>query len=165
MQFTELVGLVSALKASVAWAGEIREIGPEVLFRIFLLTRRLEKSAKARKEEVRDRLLAFVEVNGTDDEAGSRHFQFEEGKASRTRKRASAPKPELVEALFASKGLLPGRILQEKVTTTKVVDVSAMEQLVRLGQITQSELEACYEVSFSFNATEIRGVKKLMEGL
>ena len=163
MSLEEMVGLLAGLKASVVWAG--KELAPEVQFRVFLLARKLEKGAKERKEDARDALLDFVEAQGKPDEKGSKHFTFEEGKASRTYKKATAPKVSKVEALFAEKGLVPGTVIQEKVTTTTVVDVSKLDQLVKLGQLTQVEVDACYDESYAFNATETRDSKKLLEGI
>ena len=165
MQLTELTGLLSGLKASVAWAGNLKELAPEVQFRVFLLARKLENGAKVRREELRDSLLLFLDAKGQPDEKGSKHFQFTEGKASRTRKVATSPDPKRVEKLFAEKGLVPGTVIQEVVSTTTVVDVSKLDQLVKLGQLTQGEVDDCYAVSFSLNATEARDTKKLMEGI
>jgi hypothetical protein len=168
MQLSELTSLVVGLKASNFWAGKIVELPPEIQFRVFLLLRKLEAGAKKRKETARDALLAFVEKHGESDENrpdGSQHFNFNEGKASRTRKIASSPTVEKVVALFKSKGLNTDKVILEKVTTTLVVDVSKLEQLVALGQLTTADLEACYEVSHSFNATENKEAKVLLEGL
>jgi len=165
MQLAELTGLLSGLKTSVAWAGNLKELAPQVQFRIFLLARKLEKGAKARREEARDVVLAFIESKGETDERGSQHVQFMEGKASRTIKVATSPDPKRVEKLFAEKGLVPGTVIQDVVTTKSVVDVSKLDQLVKLGQITQGEVDACYDVTFSLTATETKDTKKLMEGI
>lgn len=164
MQLSELTGLVVGLKASSFWAG-VGELAPEVQFRVFLLLRKLESGAKNRKEKARDALLEFVAKHGETDENGSKHFAFREGKASRTRKAATSPTAEKVVELFKAKGLNVDKVIQEKVTTSLVVDVSKLDQLVALGQITQAELDACYGESFSFNATENKEAKALLEGL
>lgn len=165
MKLSDLVGLVTGLKASVAWAGKIEELPPEVQFRAFLLLRKLEVGAKKRKEAVRDALLPFVEKNGTTDERGSQHFQFAEGKASRTRKEAPTPSVAKIVELLKTHGLNASAIVQEKVSTSLVVDVSKLDQLVTLGQLTKEEVASCYDVSHAFNASENKEAKVLLEGL
>jgi hypothetical protein len=165
MQLSELTSLIVGLKASKFWAGKVVELPPEIQFRVFLLLRKLEVGAKKRKESARDELLTFVEKHGQADEKGSKHFDFSEGKASRTRKDGTSPVVEKVAALFKSKGLNSDKVIQEKVTTTLVVDVSKLEQLVALGQLTKAELADCYDVSYSFNATENKEAKTLLEGI
>jgi hypothetical protein len=166
MQLSEMIALVKGLKESVVLKSKVAELSPEVQYRVFLVARKLEAVAKTRKDKAKVALLTFVEANGKTDEKGSQHYIFAEGKAMRTRKVSSSPDVEAVEKLLADKNLDSVRAVKHVQRTDKVVDVSAMEQLVKLGVITQEELDACYPVSFSFNAYETKDFKKdLTEGI
>lgn len=166
MLLSEMIALVKGLRDSVVLKEKITELAPEVQYRVFLVARKLESVAKDRKDAAKAALLVFVEKNGTTDEKGSQHFQFAEGKASRTRKVPGSPDAEAVEKLLISKGLDSVRAVKHVQQTVKVADVSALEQLVKLGVITQEELDACYAVSYAFNAYETKVFKKeLTEGI
>jgi len=166
MQLSEMIALLKGLKASVVLAGKVAELAPEVQYRVFLVARKLEAVAKARKDKAKAALLVFVEQKGVLDEKGSQHFTFAEGKASRTKKVGSSPDVEAVEKLLAAKGLDTVRAIKHVQRTDKVADVSALEQLVKLGVITRDELDACYPVSYAFNAYETKDFKKeLTEGI
>lgn len=166
MQLSEMIALVKGLKDSVVLSGKIQELKPEVQYRVFLVARKLEAVAKDRKDKAKKDLLAFVEANGNTDEKGSQHFQFAEGKASRTRKVASSPDLLKVEALLAQKQIDSSKAVKNIQKIDRVVDVSVLEQMVALGVLTQEELDACYPVSYSFNAYETKDFKKeLLEGI
>lgn len=166
MLLSEMLSLVKGLKESVVFSRKIEELKPEVQYRVFLLTRKLETAAKEQKDKVKEALLAFVEDKGTVDEKGSKHFQFAEGKASKTKKVAGSPDLAAVEKLFGGKGLDTVKVIKQVQRVDRVVDVFALEQLVKLGVITQAELDACYPVSYSFNAYETKDIKKdLLEGI
>jgi hypothetical protein len=165
MSLSDNVFGLGAFISSIIWNGPLEESSPGLLFQIFLICRRLEFSAKKRKEEARDRLMRFLELNGEEDENGNVHFKFLEGKATKTRKVRSSPDVEKVVQLLSSKGVEYSSVLIEKQTVDTVVDVSSLEQLVKTGRISQSELNECYNVYFAFNASESKETKKVLADL
>ena len=129
---------------------------------MFLTLRAIESQAKARKEEFRDALKEYCIKNGTADEKGSRHFEFPDGKATATFRKASSPNVEKVRKLLDKHGIDPVGVLKEKVSASIVADASVLEEKVRNGAISQDELEACYDTDFSFNVAPSKDAKKVL---
>jgi len=166
MLLSDMIALVKELKA-VVLSRKVPELSPDMQYRIFLVCRKLETAAKDQKDAVKAALLAHIEAYGTPDEKGSQHFEFAEGRASRTKKVPSAPNVESVEKMLRARGIDPAaQIVKTSAQIVKVADVSVLEQLVKLGVLSQAELDACYDVSYSFNAYETKDTKKeLLEGI
>ena len=101
----------------------------------------IEKAAKKRKDEMRDRLLADAKEYGNKNDNGSFILEVEMGKVTAQRKVAKAKADQKkVRELLLQKGIPVNSILVKK--TVQEFDVKAFEAMVKDGQITEEEKEA-----------------------
>jgi hypothetical protein len=159
---TEAISLGVALWRSDAWSGDLKEQTLAQRFESFLLARKVEAAAKKRKESARDLILPDVKKTGDKDDTGSFTLVLEDGTATATRKVTATPDVLKVRKLLDEKKLDVKEAIVKKVVTEEVVDVSVLDGLVKTGALSQTDVDACYTVTFAFNATESKDAKKVL---
>jgi len=101
----------------------------------------IEKGAKKRKDEMRDRLLDDAKRDGIKNDKGSYILEVEMGKVTAMRKVAKAKVDQkAVRELLMKKGIPVASVLVKKVSQD--FDVKAFEAMVKDGQITEEEAAA-----------------------